>query len=138
MLKWNFSEWVKKNLLDVKSEVTTHLAQTASIKANDVVSLHVGDRVEILRTEFHTILDISSPTILLGGSAYGFALGYRITVDGDVVINATGLSRGRLNDESPITAISFPHVVAKESLKVELYNPLTASDRDFGWRVMTK
>lgn len=30
MLKWNFSEWVKKNLLDVKSEVTTHLAENAN------------------------------------------------------------------------------------------------------------
>ena len=90
MLKWNFSEWVKKNLLDVKSEVTTHLAKNVTDEGG-------AHGLEIEEGTF-------TPIVLFGGATDGIAytrnngrytkVGNQVVCEINVVLSNKGTATG--------------------------------------------
>lgn len=107
------------------------------VRATDTLTFYEATLQSIAATSYATIFDISGAYDLIGGSIVGLSGGYRLTVDGTVVINRTATVNGRDGAGNDVFVSVIPAARSKTSMKLEAYNS-SAGAILYGWRVATR
>lgn len=132
---------VPMDVADGNTVATTQTVDNATIgpvtDADAPLSVHRGDLASIAANTWHTVLDLSGATELVGGSIYGVAPALRVTIDGTETIEWTGGALARDGAGNLFGVVALPACKAATSLKVEFRNS-SSSSRDYGWRVWTR
>ena len=108
-----------------------------AITASDSLTWHEGSAVSVATGSRHTGFDLTGAVELLGGNIYSSNVGLTLTVDGTEVVNRTDSSIGRDTGDNQYSVAPVPIAKATSSMKLEIFNR-SGSDRDVGWRVVTR
>jgi hypothetical protein len=81
-----------------------------------------GDAVSVTTLTYHTIFDLTGSVRLHGGTIYSRDLGFRLTIDGVVVLHDLTRSRGQDSAANDVCVISVPPAISVSSMKLEAYN----------------
>lgn len=103
----------------------------------DTLTFHEAALQAVSASSYATIFDLASATELLGGAILSTSPGFRLTVDGTVVINRTSAASGEDTNADDVGVVHIPNAKAASSMKLEAFNPSGVS-RNFGWRVYTR
>lgn len=98
---------------------------------------YVDAEVSVAGESYEVIFDVSNACEILTGIIASSRAGYRLTIDGTEVINATTDAAANDGSGNQFSTISIPPAKANSSMKLEAYN-ISSSSRDFGWRVLTR
>lgn len=110
---------------------------TAAVTSSSTLTTVSGNSISIDALSYATIYEVASGgRTIYGGAIWGAAVGCRITVDGVVVLDATGLTGGDDSSGDFFSVFNIPPIVAKNTLKIEAYNRSSAGARNIGWHLV--
>ena len=106
--------------------------------AGDTVTTHRASMLSIPASSLQTSVDLTGAYDLLGGTIIGSNAGFRITVDGIVVLISNNNAHGEDFDGTPFSVLWVPPARSYTSLKVETVNVSNVFDRDYGVQLYTR
>ena len=123
--------------LDDKASLSDTVGAITADDGN--LNFHEAQNTTITASSYSTIFDLSGSHELLSGVIMSAGVGYRLTIDGQVVINrgSNSLVRGRNASGNIFSITDLPRSKSTTSLKLEVYNR-SGSDQEFGWRIITR
>jgi hypothetical protein len=112
-------------------------AADRTIAAGGDLVHYSGHQQSLATGTYTTIFDKTGNIELLSCIIFGSAVGYRLTIDGRVVVTNTGVVQADDNAGDRFSDAIIPAAKALSSMKVEAYNAASAT-KNIAWRAMTR
>lgn len=108
-----------------------------ALTSESSVTVEADANISIAPGSYSTVFDVSEATEIISGSLVGQNIGWRLTIDGTVVVDDRATGAGGVQAGRGYSVVNLPPARSRSSMKLECLNQSRSTIR-CGWRVFRR